>query len=150
MELKRRQRRAVLQEGQPVPPDERADPAVRRRMSGPALRAFFNVAGAWRLSGEEQRALLGWPPESTFYKYKAGQCGTLPFDMLIRISLVLGIYKALHILYPEPELADRWVNLPNANALFGGRPALATMTDAGIDGLFQVRRLLDSRRGGWN
>lgn len=150
MEPRHRQLRAAFPQDQPVAPDERADPAVRRKMSGPALRTYFNVAEAWRLSAEDQRALLGWPPESTFYKYKAGQCGTLPFDMLIRISLVLGIYKALHILYPEPELADRWMYLPNSNPLFGGRPALALMTEAGIDGLFQVRRLLDSRRGGWN
>ena len=114
------------------------------------MRTFFNVAEAWKLNNEERRGLLGWPPESTFYKYKSGQVGTLPFDMLIRISLVVGIYKDLHILYPEPELADRWVQLPNSNSLFGGRPALAVMTEAGIDGLYQVRRLLDARRGAWN
>jgi hypothetical protein len=70
--------------------------------------------------------------------------------MLIRISLVLGIYKDLRILYPEEDLAHRWVKLPNSNPLFGGRPALALMTEGGIDGLYQVRRLLDGRRGGWN
>ena len=108
------------------------------------------MRAAWGLSIKEQQGLLGWPADSTFYKYKAGQVGTLPFDALTRISLVLGIYKALHILYPEPGLADRWVRLPNANALFGGRPALALMIEAGLDGLFQVRRLLDASRGGWN
>jgi antitoxin Xre/MbcA/ParS-like protein len=40
--------------------------------------------------------------------------------------------------------------MPNSNPLFGGKPALTLMTDGGIDGLFRVRRLLDSRRGGWN
>ena len=60
--------------------------------------------------------------------------------------MVLGIYKALHILYPDEGLADRWVKLPNANPLFGGEPALALMT-SGIDGLYAVRRLLDGRRG---
>ena len=119
-------------------------------MSGPALRTFFNVGAAWQLSNDEQRGLLGWPPESTFYKYKGGQPGTLPFDTLIRISLVLGIYKDLHILYPDASLANRWVKLPNSNSLFGGRPAIALMTEGGIDGLYQVRRLLDGRRGGWN
>ena len=119
-------------------------------MSAPAMRTFFNVADTWQLSTEEQRGLLGWPPESTFYKYKAGQVGTLSYDMLMRISLVLGIYKGLHILYPERDLADRWVKLPNSNSLFGGNPALAFMTRNGIDGLYQVRRLLDGRRGGWN
>jgi hypothetical protein len=133
-----------------VAPDRRRDPKIRRQMSGPAVRAFLNVAEAWNLSNEAQRALLGWPAESTFFKYKAGEIGTLSFDMLMRISLVLGIYKDLHILYPEPDLADRWVSLPNNNALFGGRPALSLITEAGMDGLYQVRRLLDGRRGGWN
>lgn len=119
-------------------------------MSGAAMRTFLNVAAAWRLTGEQQRALLGWPPESTFYKYKSGQIGALSYDTLMRISLVLGIYKALRILYPDKDLADRWVTLPNSNELFGGRPALELMMAAGIDGLFQVRRLLDARRGGWN
>jgi len=119
-------------------------------MSGPAMRTLMQVADAWQLSNDEQRALLGWPPESTFFKYKAGQIGTLSYDMLMRISLVLGIYKNLHILYPDPALADRWVKLPNSNPLFGGNPALTLMTEAGMDGLYQVRRLLDGRRGGWN
>ena len=131
-------------------PDQRRDPKIRRRLSGPAMRTFLNITDAWRLTGEEQRALLGWPAPSTFYNYKAGQIPALSFDMLMRISLVLGIYKALHILYPETGLADRWVRLPNTNPLFGGRPALTLMIEGGMDGLQQVRRLLDGRRGGWN
>ena len=119
-------------------------------MSGPAIRAFFNAGAAWQLTAEEQRALLGWPAASTFFKYKAGDVATLPYDMLMRISLVLGIYKDLHILYPEPDLANRWVRLPSSNPLFGGQPALTLMIEGGMDGLYQVRRLLDGRRGGWN
>jgi len=114
------------------------------------MRSFFNIAAQWQLNTEEQRALLGWPAESTFFKYKADRVSTLPYDMLMRISLVLGIYKSLHILYPEPDLADRWVKLPNSNPLFGGKPAIVLMTEGGMDGLYQVRRLLDGRRGGWN
>lgn len=116
-------------------------------MSGPALRAFFKIAGDWELNVTEQRALLGWPAPSTFHKYKAGHIATLPYDMLMRISAIVGIYKALHILYPDPLLADRWVSLPNGNPLFGGNPALSLMTEGGLDGLLQVRRLLDARRG---
>lgn len=128
----------------------RSDPDVRRRLSGPALRTFFNIAAAWQLSVAEQRALLGWPASSTFHKYKAGDHGTLSFDTLTRISLVLGIYSGLQVLYPEPAFADAWVRTPNSHALFGGRPALALMVDGGIDGLYKVRRLIDARRGGWN
>jgi hypothetical protein len=122
------------------------DPVARRQLSGPGLRTFFNIADAWKLSVNEQRGLLGWPATSTFHKYKSGDPGTLSFDQLTRLSLVLGIYKALHILYPDAALADRWVRLPNSNALFGGEPALTLMM-SGIDGLHAVRRLLDGRRG---
>src|SRR5215210_1901676 len=128
----------------------RPEPDVRRKLSGPALRAFFNIAAAWALTVHEQRALLGWPAASTFHKYKSGDHGTLSFDTLTRISLVLGIYKSLQVLYPEPEFADHWVRMPNSHELFGGRPAVSLMVDGGIDGLYRVRRLLDGRRGGWN
>ena len=128
--------------------DRRSDPEVRKRLSAPAMRSFLKIGRAWDLSVDEQRGLLGWPAASTYYKYKAGEIGTLSYDMLTRISLLLGIYKALHILYPDDALADRWVKLPNSNPMFGGRPALYLMVDGGIDGLTQTRRLLDARRGG--
>jgi hypothetical protein len=126
---------------------DRKDPAARRRVSAPALRTFFNISRSWGLSTTEERALLGWPPTSTFHKYKGGDPGILSFDTLTRISLVLGIYKALQLLYAEPAFADQWVRMPNANALFGGQTPIAFIAAAGIDGLFQVRRLLDARRG---
>jgi hypothetical protein len=133
-----------------IPAGQRQDPKIRRKMSGPAMRSFFQISQTWKLTNEEQRGLLGWPSESTFYKYKSGQPGILSFDSLMRISLLLGIYKDLHILYPEPDLADRWVKLPNSNPMFGGRPAMSLMIEGGMDGLHRVRRLLDARRGGWN
>jgi hypothetical protein len=141
-------RRSGVRSRQPQPAAaDRQSPAVRRRLSGPAIRSFFTLAAAWDLTPDEQRALLGWPAASTFYNYRAGAVGALSFDTLTRLSLLFGIYKALHVLYPDAALADRWVKLPNANPLFGGRPALALMLEGGIDGLHQVRRLLDARRG---
>lgn len=134
---------------EPIALNRRHAPEVRRRLSGPAIRTFFNITRAWDLSVNEQRGLLGWPAPSTYHKYKGGSVGALSYDVLTRISLILGVYKALHILYPEPELANRWVKLPNSNPLFGGRPPLTLMIDGGIDGLYQVRRLLDSRLSGW-
>ena len=125
----------------------RPDPLTRRRLSGPALRAFFNIAAAWGLSVSEQRGLLGWPAASTYHKYKSGDHGALTFDTLSRLSLILGIYKSLQVLYPEPAFADAWVRMPNSHPLFGGRRALDLMIEGGMDGLYRVRRLLDARRG---
>jgi hypothetical protein len=120
---------------------------VRKRLSAPALRTFFNIAAAWQLTVADQRALLGWPAASTYHKYKAGEHGALSFDTLTRLSLILGIYKSLQVLYPEQGFADRWVRLPNSNPVFAGAAPLTIMMDAGIDGLYRVRRLLDGRRG---
>jgi hypothetical protein len=142
------QRRAAIATVSRSEPDSRQDPEARRRLSAPAIRSFFNLAGKWSLSVSQQRGLLGWPAASTYHKYKAGQVGSLSFDTLTRISLLLGIFKALHILYPQAELADQWIKLRNANPMFGRKSPLDVMIDGGIDGLFQVRRLLDARRGG--
>jgi len=135
---------------EPVQVDRRSDPGVRKQMSGAAIRSFFNIADRWSLSVNERRALLGWPATSTYHKYKSGNTGTLSYDTLCRISLVLGVFKALHILYPDPGLADRWIKLPNANPMFGGKPPIDFVTGGDMDALYRVRRLLDARRGGWN
>jgi hypothetical protein len=121
------------------------DSRARERLSGPALRAFFSLMERWGLGANQARGLLGWIPESTYFKYKGGEAGSLSYDGLTRISLCLGIFKALRTFFAEPQLADRWMTLPNSNPLFGGRAPIDFVLDRGIDGLYQVRRLLESR-----
>jgi hypothetical protein len=72
---------------------EGRDPALRRRLSDPGLRTFFNVADERGLTVEQQRVLLGGVPPSTYHKWKGGAVGTLSYDALQRISLVLGVYE---------------------------------------------------------
>ena len=71
----------------------------------------------------------------------------LDVDRLTRVSLVIGIFKALGMLHSD-SLADRWVHLPNANRLFGGSTPLDYMVRGGLPALQTVRRLLDARRAG--
>ncbi|MGZ9142714.1 MAG: antitoxin Xre-like helix-turn-helix domain-containing protein, partial [Candidatus Binatia bacterium] len=73
---------------EPVALDRRSDPDVRKTMSGPAMRTFFNLADRWKLTVGERRALLGWPSESTYHNYRNGNVGTLSYDVLTRISLL--------------------------------------------------------------
>jgi antitoxin Xre/MbcA/ParS-like protein len=141
------QRRAAIATRPNFEARDRHDPAVRQRLSAPAMRAFFNLAKKWDLSVNQQRGLLGWPAASTYHKYKSGNVGTLSFDTLTRISLLLGIYKVLHILYPQPELADSWIKLRNSNPMFAGKAPLDLMLDTGLDAMYALRRLLDARRG---
>lgn len=116
-------------------------------INGAALRTFFNLADAWDLRVVEQRRLLGDPPESTFYKWKKQGDGALGRDVIERISYLLGIYKALQILFPEPAQADAWLRKPNQAAPFGGHSALERMLSGNVSDLFVVRQYLDAQRG---
>ena len=119
-------------------------------MSAAGLRAFFNIARDWELTIDEQIVLLGSPGRSTFFKWKASpESARLPRDTLERLSLLLGIYKALQILLPQPAAADTWVKRPNDAVPFGGKRALDRMLAGNVGDLVAVRQYLDAMRGGW-
>ena len=116
-------------------------------LAGPALRAFFRIAAAWGLKNSEARRLLGDPPESTFYKWKKLQDGAPGRDVIERISYLLGIFKALELLFPDPTRADAWIRRPNHAAPFGGGSALDRMLSGNVADLYVVRSYLDAQRG---
>jgi hypothetical protein len=123
----------------------RPDP---EKVATAALQAFFNLTRRWALSAKAERKLLGEPPESTFFKWKAEKhARSLSRDTLERISYLLGIYKALRILLPTQRAADEWVHKPNAAPLFHGQSALEKMLAGSLVDLADVRRYLDAQRG---
>ncbi|HWK70347.1 MbcA/ParS/Xre antitoxin family protein [Pollutimonas sp. M17] len=123
------------------------DKPTRERLSGSALKGFFKLADAWKLRDEEACNLLGGLSSSAFYEWKKKPDRVLEVDRITRISYLLGIYKALHILYGD-ELADQWVGMPNRNIIFKGRTPLDYMQEGGLLAMQTVRQLLDARRGG--
>lgn len=131
----------------PVPLADLTSKADRERLSPSALKAFFKIAERWDIRDEDARALLGGLSNGPYYKWKKDQNRTLDADRLTRISYLVGIFKALNILYGE-QLADEWVRLANSNRIFGGQTPLAYMTAGGVPAMQIVRRLLDARRGG--
>ena len=122
-------------------------PRGELHLAGPALRTFFRIADAWSISADEARRLLGSPPRSTYFAWKKQPPAQLPRDVLERISYVLGIYKALQILLPEPAVADVWIRKANDAPLFGGKAALERMLSGNVADLYVVRQYLDAQRG---
>jgi Protein of unknown function (DUF2384) len=131
----------------PAAPVDLADRDVRERLSPPALKAFFNIVRRWEVKDEDARALLGGVTNGPYYQMKRDPDRLLEADRLTRVSLLVGIFKALHILHSE-GLADRWVQLPNTNRIFGGSTPLQYMIRGGLPAIETVRRLLDARRAG--
>jgi hypothetical protein len=131
----------------PVPLIDLNSRSERARLSASGLKAFFNIVDRWSIRDEDARSLLGGVSNGPYYKWKREPRKLLDADVLTRISYLIGIFKALNILYGE-KLADEWVRLPNTNRLFGGGSPLAYMIQGGIPAIQSVRRLLDARRGG--
>jgi hypothetical protein len=126
-------------------------PIDPRALAAAGLRAFARIAAAWRLSVDQQLVLLGSPARSTFFAWRKDPArAVLSRDTLERLSYLLGIYKALQILLPDPAAADAWVHKPNDAAPFGGRPALDRMLAGNVADLNAVRSYLDAVRGGWS
>jgi hypothetical protein len=116
-------------------------------LGGAGLRAFANIAEAWGLTVADQLKLLGIESRSTFFKWRKERDPRLPRDTLERLSYLLGIYKSLQILLPDPKAADEWVRRPNGAPLFGGRSALERMLSGQVADLYVVREYLDAQRG---
>ncbi|MFN8700968.1 MAG: DUF2384 domain-containing protein [Rhodospirillales bacterium] len=123
------------------------DQTERERLSPSAIKAFFNIMEKWAIKDSDARDLLGGVSNGVFYEMKKNPNRVLDTDRLARISLLIGIFKSLNILYPE-DLADAWVTLSNKNRLFSGGTPLSYMVQGGVAAMWTVRRLVDSRRGG--
>ena len=132
---------------QPSPLVDLASKVERERLSPAAIRTFFNIMARWKIRDEDARALLGGISNGPFYEMKKNPDRMLDTDRLTRISYLIGIFKALGILHSD-KLADKWVQLPNSNPIFGGQTPLAYMIKGGQPAMQTVRRLLDARQGG--
>lgn len=116
-----------------------------KKIASVALKTFFNIMDAWCVKNDKQLSLLGRPSDSTFFNWKKGKVSALPLDTLERISYVMGIYKALGVLFPTRKQADEWIS--KDNQAFDGESALDYMTKGSMVQLIHVRRYLDAQRG---
>ena len=102
----------------------------------------------WQLRLPDQAALLGLSAQSrsTIARYRKGEPFADNADLIARAGHLLGIHKALRILFPHDRgLAYRWVSAPNRR--FGGAAPLDIMKKHGYEGILAVRRYLDFERG---
>lgn len=125
-----------------------SDLQTRERLSPAAIKGFLRIMEKWEIKDSDARQLLGGLSSGSYYGFKKEpKHRTLDQDVLTRISLLLGIFKALNILYSK-SLADAWMKLPNSNSMFRGMTPLAYIIQRGQPGMLHVRQLLDARRGG--
>lgn len=132
---------AVLEQAQSV---DLRDRGSREKLA----RLVIAMFDRWKLPVTDQTVLLGLSPDSrsTIARYRRGEPLADNADLIARVGHLLGIHKALRIMFPhDPDLAYRWVNTPNRR--FDGRVPLEIMRQYGFEGILAVRRYLDFERG---
>jgi uncharacterized protein (DUF2384 family) len=110
------------------------------------FRAALNLFRLWGVTDDEAAVILD-VPRRTFARWKAGSVGRMGRDGKARLSNLIGIHKALRLIFSEPVRAYAWVRSPNE--AFGGRSALQVMLGGELTDLMRVRRYLDAERGSW-
>lgn len=127
-----------------VPPF-RPDP-VTQEEGAAMFRAALTLFGKWRLTDEQGATLLDMPLRS-YRRWKAEGPGRLSRDGRARLSNLMGIHKALRIIFHEPQRGYDWIGA--SNAVFAGASALDVMLGGELTDIMRVRRYLDAERGGW-
>jgi hypothetical protein len=110
------------------------------------FRATLKLFELWNLT-DEQAAILLDLPVRTYRRWKAGELGRIDRDGKARLSNLMGIHKALRIIFREPQRGYAWIRAPNR--IFGNRTALDVMLGGELTDVMRVRRYLDSERGAW-
>jgi len=122
---------------------------LRSRASRERLaRLVVTLLDLWGVSPADQAMLLGLSPQSrsTVARYRKGEPLADSADLLARAGHLLGIHKALRIIFPQDrDLAYRWVGTPNRR--FNDAAPLDVMKKHGYEGILAVRRYLDFERG---
>ncbi|WP_026440694.1 MbcA/ParS/Xre antitoxin family protein [Acidocella facilis] len=114
--------------------------------AGAMFRAALNLFRLWGVT-DDQAAIILDLPRRTFARWKTGEIGRIGRDGKARLSNLMGIHKALRIIFKEPARGYGWIKAPNA--AFSGRSALDVMLHGELTDLMRVRYYLDAERGGW-
>jgi hypothetical protein len=123
----------------------RPDPVTQEEAAA-MFRAVINLFGKWALTDEQAATLLDMPLR-TYRRWKAEGPGRISRDGRARLSNLMGIHKALRIIFTEAQRGYAWIVADNA--AFAGASALDVMLGGELTDIMRVRRYLDAVRGGW-
>lgn len=120
--------------------------AITQAEAAAMFRAAINLFANWEITDEQAATLLDMPLRS-YRRWKSQGPGRISRDGCARLSNIMGIHKALRIIFTEPQRAYDWVR--KENAALDGASALDVMLGGELTDIMRVRRYLDASRGGW-
>lgn len=115
---------------------------------GALARMVMTLLDHWKLSTEDQAALLGIASSNraALARYRRGEPIGSSRDQYERVGHLLGIHKNLRLLFPQNrDLAYRWMS--TRNRAFDNLSPVDVVREWGFAGLLMVRAYLDRARG---
>jgi uncharacterized protein (DUF2384 family) len=115
---------------------------------GALAKMVMSLLDHWKLSTEEQAALLGIAASNraALTRYRKGEPIGTSRDQYERVGHLLGIHKNLRLLFPQNrDLAYRWMS--TRNRAFDNRAPVEVVNEWGFAGLLMVRAYLERARG---
>lgn len=115
---------------------------------GKVSQMLMQLFEHWQLSNAQSLELLGLSADNraALSNYRKGKPLANDRDKLERAGNLLGIHKALRLLFPHNrELAYAWMTTPNK--AFGDQTPTDFIRDKGLLGYYVVRAYLDRQRG---
>ena len=76
------------------------------------FRASLNLFRLWDVNDDQAATILDLP-RRTFARWKAGEVGRIGRDTKARLSNLMGIHKALRIVFREASHGYAWIKSPN-------------------------------------
>lgn len=110
-------------------------------------RAIINLFSKWKVKDTDAAIILGGISSKTLRRWRDGDYGRANRDMADRMSNLLGIHKALRIVFSDPQRGYDWMN--SKSSALGDNSVLDVLLRGGMEDLIRIRRYLDSVRGGW-
>jgi hypothetical protein len=124
---------AIAEQGATTSPDR-----------GALAKMVMNLLDHWKLSTEDQAALLGIAASNraALTRYRKGEAIGTSRDQYERVGHLLGIHTNLRLLFPQNrELVYRWMT--TRNKAFDNLSPVEVVKEWGFAGLLMVRSYLD-------
>ena len=114
-----------------------------------ALHGFLWLAELWNLAPEERVRVLGLGDPSALEAWCAHPKEIPGPEVLIRVSHLFAIHRALTTLIPDQAQVRGWLRRPNGESRFQGRSPLSMLSSSHIQDLEMVHAILNGRLNVW-
>ncbi len=107
------------------------------------FKAADNILSSWGCTAQQSQNILKLS-KSSYHKFKvAPETTKLNDEQFERVSYILNMHQALHIVFSTPANISGFMSMKNNNDYFAGRTPLEIIESGKLADLYEVARRID-------